>query len=72
MDGQSNLIFVPDSNEQKAKKALTERVALALNITTDGWEKFVQERYPERQVATSLPEAGLFTQVFAAVFQQLC
>lgn len=64
-----SLIYVPESDEQKATKVLTERVALALGIAKDGCARFARNINldPEDNLPTNELFVSVFEQVFAAL-----
>lgn len=63
-----NLIYVPESNEEKAKKVLGERVVLALEIANASAKQYVEKvsKYEEAE-----PTEGLFIAIFEQVFAAL-
>jgi hypothetical protein len=61
-----NLIFVPESNEQKVRTALQERVVLALEIARDSSAEYIK-----RLGVDGDPTERTFIAIFNAVFSAL-
>ena len=62
-----SLIFVPESDEEKAKKILKARAVLALTIADEAFQEYLKQDELQGK-----PEAELAAAMFASIFQQLC